>query len=239
MLQALAVIGEEFSLPVAQQALGKARADELNRSLAYLQRAEFIYEHPTVAQTEYTFKHALIHDVAYNSVLKERRTAIHARTAAAIETIYANRLDDHLNRLVHHYRLGGDGRKTVTISIRRVNKPMSDPRLTEAMVHFDAALETVSAWPRPRVTAELELALQISLGDSLMSTGGFAAEGVVKAFGRARELCGRVGDSSAIGSGAVWTLGFSQFWRQSRERRRNLARNYFQSPNGGKTRPPG
>ena len=70
--------------------------------------------------------------------------------------------------------------------------------MAEALVHFNAALETVSQLPSDAATAELELALQISLGNSLMSTGGFAAEGVVKAFGRARELCGRVGDSSQL-----------------------------------------
>jgi class 3 adenylate cyclase/predicted ATPase len=197
VLQALAVIGEEFSLPVAQQALEKPEEDLL-KSLAYLQRAEFIYEHPTVAQTEFTFKHALLHDVAYNSVLKERRSAIHGRTAAAIETIYANRLDDHLSKLVHHYRLSGDDRKTVYYLHQAGQQAYERSAVTEALVHFDAGLEIVSRLSPDSVTAELELALQISLGDSLMSTGGFAAEGVAKAFGRARDLCGRVGESRQL-----------------------------------------
>ena len=197
VLQALAVIGEEFSLPVAQHALGKPE-EELTKNLAYLQHAEFIYEQPTVAQTEYTFKHALLHDVAYRSVLKERRTAIHGRTAAAIETLYANRLDDHLIKLVHHSRLGGDSRKTVYYLHQAGQQAYERSAVAEAMVHFNAALETVSGLPPDSATAELELSLQISLGDALMSTGGFAAEGVVKAFGRARELCGLVGDSSQL-----------------------------------------
>lgn len=126
VLQSLAVIGEEFSFPVAQLALEKPE-EELLGCLAHLQHAEFIFEQPTVAQTEYTFKHALIHDVAYKSMLKERRTAIHGRTAAAIETLYANRLDDHLNKLVHHYRLGGDDRKTAYY-LHQVSKLMRDRR---------------------------------------------------------------------------------------------------------------
>jgi predicted ATPase len=108
LLQTLAVIGEEFPLPVARLVLGK-RDPELLDSLARLQSAEFIYERPTVNQTEYNFKHAMIHDVAYNSVLDARRNAIHGQTAAAYETLYANRLDDHLEKLVHHYRLSGNG----------------------------------------------------------------------------------------------------------------------------------
>jgi predicted ATPase len=197
VLQALAVIGEEFSLPVAQRALNRPE-DELLRSLAYLQRSEFIYEHPTLSQTEYTFKHALIHDVAYKSVLHERRTAIHARTAEAIEVIYASHLDDHLNKLVHHFRRGGNEPKTVHYLHLAGQQAYERSAVSEAMVHFNAALETVNKLPLGTAAVELELGLQISLGDSLMSTGGFAAEGVVKAFGRARDLCGRVGDSSQL-----------------------------------------
>ena len=86
LLQSLAVIGEEFPLPVARHALGKTE-DELLGSLASLQAAEFIYERPTITQIEYTFKHALIHDVAYKSVLQERRKVIHGRTAEAFEAV--------------------------------------------------------------------------------------------------------------------------------------------------------
>jgi class 3 adenylate cyclase/predicted ATPase len=197
LLQALAVIGEEFPLPVARQALGKPEG-ELLASLAYLQAAEFIYEHPTVAQTEYTFKHALIHDVAYKSVLQERRKVIHGKTAEAIETLYANRLDDHLDKLVHHYRLSGNGSKTAHYLHQAGQHAYERSAVAEALVHFNAALQTVGQLPSDAATAERELALQISLGNALMSIGGFAAQGIDVAFERARALCGLVGDSSQL-----------------------------------------
>ena len=197
ILQALAVIGEEFPLPVAQHALGRPE-DELLTVLAYLQRAEFIYEHPTVAQMEYTFKHALIHDVAYKSVLQERRKAIHGRTAVAIESLYGNRLEDHLDKLVHHYRLSGNGPKTAHYLHQAGQHAYERSALTEALAHFNAALEIVRQLPADAASAELELGLQISLGNSLMSTGGYAAEGVAKSFERARELCRLVGDSAQL-----------------------------------------
>jgi predicted ATPase len=197
LLQALAVIGEEFPLPVARHALGKPE-DELVRGLASLQAAEFIYERPTVAQTEYTFKHALIHDVAYKSVLQERRKAIHGRTAEAFEKLYANRLEDHLDKLVHHYRLSGNRPKTAHYLHQAGQHAYERSAVSEALAHFNAALETVGQLPADAATAELELALQISLGNSLMSTGGFAAEGIARSFERARELCGLVGDSSQL-----------------------------------------
>jgi class 3 adenylate cyclase/predicted ATPase len=197
LLQALAVIGEEFPLPVARHALEKPE-HELLRGLAYLQGAEFIYERPTIAQTEYIFKHALIHDVAYKSLLHERRKAIHGKTADSIEALYANRLDDHLDKLVHHYRLSGNGPKMVHYLHQAGQHAYERSAVAEALKHFNTALETVGQLPSDAASAELELALQISLGNSLMSTGGFAAEGIAKAFERARELCGLVGDSSQL-----------------------------------------
>jgi predicted ATPase len=197
LLQALAVIGEEFSLPVVRHALGRPD-DELLAGLASLQSAEFIYERPTIAQTEYIFKHALIHDVAYKSVLQERRKAIHGKTAETIETLYSNRLDDHLDKLVHHYRLSGNGLKTVHYLHQAGQHAYERSAVTEALAHFNAALETVSKLPSITAIKELELALQISLGNSLMATGGYASEGTAKAFERARELCGLVGDSSQL-----------------------------------------
>jgi predicted ATPase len=80
LLQTVAVIGTEFNLGVARAVSGKSD-DDLNRMLNDLQLAEFIYEQPGVGDIEYTFKHALTHDVAYKSVLTERRRLLHERTA--------------------------------------------------------------------------------------------------------------------------------------------------------------
>ena len=66
--------------------------------LANLQSAEFIYERPAVRDVEYTFKHALTHDVAYNSLLIERRKVLHERAGAAMETLYREQLDNYLER---------------------------------------------------------------------------------------------------------------------------------------------
>ena len=78
-----------------------------------LQIAEFIYEQPAVGDVEYTFKHALTQEVAYNSVLGERRKLLHERVGAAIEALYAERLDDHLEELARHYGRGGNADKAV------------------------------------------------------------------------------------------------------------------------------
>jgi predicted ATPase len=91
LLQTLAVIGRDFPLSLIRSVVTKSD-DELNRLLNDLQLGEFIYEQPAVGDTEYVFKHALTQEVAYNSVLIERRQQLHERTAAALETLYRSLL---------------------------------------------------------------------------------------------------------------------------------------------------
>jgi predicted ATPase len=98
LLQALAVIGREFPLSLIR-AVSTKTDDELSPLLNDLQLREFIYEQPAVGDTEYIFKHALTQEVAYNSVLIERRKQLHERIGAALETLYASSLDDHLAEL--------------------------------------------------------------------------------------------------------------------------------------------
>src|SRR6202030_65659 len=102
LLQALAIMGKEFRLGLVKQVVGKPDA-ELQRMLSDLQLGEFIYEQPAFPDIEYTFKHALTQEVAYNSLLAERRKLLHERAGAALETMFAEQLEDHLSELAHHY----------------------------------------------------------------------------------------------------------------------------------------
>jgi predicted ATPase len=102
LLQALAVIGREFSQSLIRAVVPKPD-DELNRLLNDLQLGEFIYEQPAVGDVEYIFKHALTQEVSYNSLLLERRKAIHERVGEAIETLNQSRVEEHLSELAHHY----------------------------------------------------------------------------------------------------------------------------------------
>jgi class 3 adenylate cyclase len=110
LLQTLAVLGREFSLGLIKRVTGRSD-EELEPLLAQLRQGEFIYEQPAFPDIEYIFKHALIQEVAYNSVLTERRRILHERAAQAIEALFADRLDDYLEKLAHHYDRGGNGSK--------------------------------------------------------------------------------------------------------------------------------
>ena len=101
LLQAAAVIGKDVPYPLLQAIVELTHA-ALQQGLTRLQAAEFLYETSLFPDPEYTFKHALTHEVAYASLLHDRRRALHAHIADAIETIYPDRLAEQIERLAHH-----------------------------------------------------------------------------------------------------------------------------------------
>ncbi len=117
LLQQLSVIGREFPLNLVRHIITQPE-DELYRLLSALQHKEFLYEQPAFPEVEYLFKHALTHEVAYNSVLIERRKALHKQTAQAIERLFHDRLEEHYSELAHHYSSSGNKEKAVTYLLR-------------------------------------------------------------------------------------------------------------------------
>jgi predicted ATPase len=101
LLQTASVVGTDVPVAVVAAVAGRA-ADALADGLARLQATEFLYETSLVPDAVYTFKHALTHEVAYGSLLHERRRALHARIVEAVETLYPDRLAEHAERLAHH-----------------------------------------------------------------------------------------------------------------------------------------
>ena len=113
LLQTLAVIGKEFALSLVRAVVSKSD-DALTPMLGNLQLGEFIYEQPAIGDVEYSFKHALTLEVAYSSMLTERRKALHRRTAEAIESVYAARLEDRYTELAHHWTQAGEPMRAAT-----------------------------------------------------------------------------------------------------------------------------
>jgi len=115
LLQTASVVGTE--VPVAVLAgVARVPADALAEGLARLQAAEFLYETSLFPDVEYTFKHALTHEVAYGSLLQERRRALHGRAVEVIEGLYPARLAEHVERLAHHALRGEVWEKDVPVS---------------------------------------------------------------------------------------------------------------------------
>src|SRR5580700_7084779 len=166
LLQTLAVLGREFSSGLIRRVAGKSD-DELERMLSALQLAEFIYEQPAMGDVEYTFKHALTLEVAYNSVLTERRRILHERAGQARESLYADRLEDHLSELAHHYDRSGNVRKAVEYLGRAGRLAAQQMAHSEAVGYLRRALELFKNLPdsvdRDRQEFDLQMALSWSL----------------------------------------------------------------------------
>ena len=191
LLQTLAVIGREFPLSLIGAVVTKSD-DELNRLLNDLQLGEFIYEQPAVADTEYIFKHALTQEVAYNSLLTERRKLVHERAAMAAESLFATSLADHYDDLAHHYGRSGNAPKAVSYLRLAAQQAMNRSAFPEAEGQLAAALELLQTLPDDAERARTELALLVSQARCRTYIGSSSA--TVEILEQAREVSEKVGD---------------------------------------------
>jgi predicted ATPase/class 3 adenylate cyclase len=197
LLQHLAVIGREFPVSLVRQVLPQP-AEELYRLLSALQNKEFLYEQPAFPEVEYSFKHALTQEVAYGTVLQERRKALHERTAQAIETLYSANLDEHYSELAHHYTRSGNTKKAVEYLHLTGQQAVQRSANVEAITHLTTALELLATFPDSRKRAQQELLLHLTLGAPLQATKGFSSPEVKATYTRARELCQQVGETRQL-----------------------------------------
>ena len=194
LLQTLSVIGKEFPLSLLKQVVNQSE-DQLHRLLFHLQTAEFIYEQPAFPEVEYTFKHALTQEVAYNSVLMERRKVLHERTAQAMELLFHNKLEDHYSDLAHHYRRSGNTEKAVEYLHLAGQQAVQRSANADAITHLTTALELLQTLSDTRERAQQELTLHLTLGVPLLATRSFASPEAQATYTRAWELCQQVGET--------------------------------------------
>jgi len=194
LLQTLAVIGKDFPLALVRE-ITKKPDDDLNKMLSDLQLAEFIYEQPAVGDVEYTFKHALTHDVAYNSVLIERRKLLHERIGSAMEASFPQSIDDHLSQLAYHYGRSANVRKA--LDYLRLAGRQAHQRLAhgEAIAHLNAALQLLKSLPEDDEHRREEASLQITFAEAAAAARGLADDEMGAAFARARDLCTQLGET--------------------------------------------
>ncbi len=208
LLQTLAVIGEEFSLGLVRR-VARRSEDELTRGLAKLQLGEFIYEKPAFPESEYTFKHALTQEVAYNSVLFERRREIHGRAAAAIEELFAEKLDDHLAALAHHYGRGGNAAKAVGFLRLAAVQARTRSAYDDSIRYVNEALGLLAGMPDSLERDREEIAIQGIRGPLLAATQGFASADLADCLNRGLTLCQRIGEGPEMFAVMFGLWGFN------------------------------
>jgi predicted ATPase len=197
LLQTAAVIGTDIPFPLLQ-AIAERPEAELRRSLAHLQTAEFLYETRLFPELEYTFKHALTYQVAYGSLLQERRRELHSRIMEALEALHSERLIEQVERLAYHALLGQVWDKALTYCRQAGLKAVSRSAHAEAISHLTAALDLLKTLPDAPERSQQELDLQTTVGPALMAIKGFAPSEVESAYARALELCRQVGETPQL-----------------------------------------
>jgi tetratricopeptide (TPR) repeat protein len=170
LLQTAAVIGTDVPLPLLQ-AIAESPEDALHRGLAHLQTAEFLYETRLFPEHEYTFKHALTQQVAYETLLQERRRAIHARIVEAIERLYPDRLDEQVERLAYHALRGEVWGKALAHCRQAGAKAAARSAHREAVGCFEQALVALRHLPEQQDTGEQAIDLRFSLRNALLPLG--------------------------------------------------------------------
>jgi class 3 adenylate cyclase len=174
LLQAAAVTGKDVPF-LLLQAIADLPESELRGLLSHLQAAEFLYETRLFPDLEYTFKHALTHEVAYGSLLHERRRLLHERIVTAIEDLYVDRLSERIDSLAHHAFRGELWEKAVGYLRRAGAKAMPHAAHREARACFEQALRALENLPQTRDRLELAIDLRFDLQGSLAPIGDLRA----------------------------------------------------------------
>jgi predicted ATPase len=199
LLQAAAVIGKDVPFAILQ-AITEVSEEALHRGLAPLQAAEFLYETRFFPVREYTFKHALTHDVAYGSLHHERRRTLHARIVEALEALYAARLGEQVERLAHHALRGEVWDKAVTYGQQAGARARDRAAFREAVASFEQALQALAHLPEDSDTRVLALELRLALGGTLAQLGEYGRH--LALLGEAEALARALDDRSRLG----WVL---------------------------------
>jgi class 3 adenylate cyclase/tetratricopeptide (TPR) repeat protein len=170
LLQCAAVIGKDVPHALLR-AIAELPQDALPEGLARLQAAEFLYETSLFPDLEYTFKHALTHEVAYGTLLQERRRAVHGQIVAAIGTLYPDRLAEQVERLAYHSLRGELWDQAVDYLQQAGAKAAGRSAHREAVAYFEQALAALGHLPESRATMEQAIDLRFDLRNSLLPLG--------------------------------------------------------------------
>jgi class 3 adenylate cyclase/tetratricopeptide (TPR) repeat protein len=196
LLQTASVIGKDLPLAILQE-IAELPDEALRRGLDRLRAAEFVYEATLFPEVEYTFQHALTHEVAYGGLLHERRRALHARIVEAIERLYANRLAEHIERLADHAVRGEVWDKAVRYLREAVMRQAARSAYQEARTSFEAAVRALAHLPETRETKAQAIDLRLDSRVVLAPLGEY--DGILEYMREAETMARELGDRHRLG----------------------------------------
>jgi predicted ATPase len=197
VLQTGSVAGREFSHDLIERVMGLSETDLLSH-LSVLKDSELLYERGIYPQSTYIFKHALIQDAAYQSLLKSTCQKYHRKIAQVLEKNFPDTMETQPELLAHHYTEAGLNEKAVGYWLQAGKRAAQRSAHVVAINHLTKGLEVLMTLPDTLERARQELDVQTSLGPVLMAVKGFASLDTERAYARARELCQQVGETSQL-----------------------------------------
>jgi len=196
LLQMAAVVGKDVPFALLQ-AIAERTEDELRAALDRLQSGEFLYETSFFPELEYAFKHALTYEVAYGSLLQDRRCSLHGQIMETIQRLYPDRLPEHVERLAHHALRGEAWEKAVVFLHQAGMKAAERCAYREATACYDQALDALQHLPRDREWRERASDIHLEASRGLMALGH--REKSVDHAREAEALAESLGDERRLG----------------------------------------
>jgi predicted ATPase/class 3 adenylate cyclase len=192
-----ATIGRQFTYELLQ-AVSSLDKTTLQRELGQLMEAELLYQRGVLPQATYTFKHALIQEAAYQSLLRSTRQQYHQWIAQVLEARFSDTVATQPELLAHHYTQAGCHEQAMTYWQRAGRRAYERSAYVEAISHLTKGLELVQAVPDTPARTQQEALLQATLGAAYTAAEGYAAPDVERTYTRARTLCQQTGDTRQL-----------------------------------------
>ena len=188
-----AVIGREFSHALLAVVVGKGE-EELQSALHRLMAAGLLFRQGVPPHATYLFKHALVQDAAYGTLLREPRRALHARVAEVLRDRFTTIADAEPEVVAHHFTQAALAEAGIEWWKKAGERALRSSAYEEAIAHLEKALVLAGALAESPAQRLLRLRLQIANGQALIHARGFAAPETAAAFSRAREFASGVED---------------------------------------------
>jgi predicted ATPase len=199
-------IGRQFSYALLQ-VVTQVDAQTLQRELGRLVEAELVYQRGVPPQSTYMFKHALIQDAAYQSLLKSTRQHYHQRIAQVLEAQFPETAEAQPELLAHHYTEAGLTEKAVHYWYHTGQQAIQRSAHVEAISHLRTGLEMLQTLPETPERTQREVDMLIALGASLFATKGYATPEVEQTYSRAQHLYEHLSVAERLTQASVWYPG--------------------------------
>lgn len=192
-----AVLGREFAYEMLR-AVVTLDDPQLQTGLEQLVADELLYQRGRLPRSKYIFKHALIQDAAYQSLLKRTRQQCHKRVAQLLEEQFHETVENHPELAAHHYTEGDEPARATAYWQKAGERARAQSANLEAIAYFNRGLETLEKLPDNDQRARQELSLQLSLGHANIIARGHGSIAAEKAYTRAQALTEQLGDDSDL-----------------------------------------